>query len=536
MAVLQSNEQELRYLKRNNLKEEAKIVAGYYRDIIRSYGLDVNYYVHNTFEFEGFKGIVDQNTKLRYAYGYDVKPDYNISAEMLAYMEVDGDVLALNNMGLVPNSDVNFYFDKIDFACALASKLGQYKECKIDQTKVVCEVPNPDDTCAFPYKLDLGDCENFFCEMLSGKMDVVVDGYEYDVEKTVVCNPYEHTELVDMFPQNPDLYKAFMHRYQNNEFLEIALFLTFTVSKVLVGFDAAGSKVFKNVLHGHTHGGVLFYDLSKVGKYMDLIHPEVGDIVTIDFPDENNREQYEITQAFDKQLTQDGISPLLHTYIWKCRARRYINQYEKMEDNEANDRLEEKTRYEQAKENEVIKKILYYPDQEDAAYGGDDPTDVDYDAKKIDPAEGADYDFIDDGTNIDLLKFACGSRLATTGYELLFIAKSGKVTKLTTEKYDLPLSKAVQQTGLKNLKASDSEVMYVNMLGEYYRIVHDDLVEENSIPYQLDNMYEKTYEVGKMNKNGDNFYKFSNTKTYLFADSENLFCKLDSNKKIYKLV
>ena len=105
------------------------------------------------------------------------------------------------------------------------------------------------------------------------------------------------------------------------------------------------------VLRGKLHGSILFYDLNKIGKYLDLIHPEVGDIITIDFPDENNREQYEITDCYDKQLTNDGISPLLHNYIWKCKARRYVNGMNEIsEENEANERLQEKIRHDQAVE------------------------------------------------------------------------------------------------------------------------------------------------------------------------------------------
>ena len=115
------------------------------------------------------------------------------------------------------------------------------------------------------------------------------------------------------------------------------LFLTFTVDNTV---DAYGKHKF--ILHGKLHGNVLFYDLNKVGKYMDKIHPEVGDIVTIDFPDENNREQYEITDAFDKQLQSDGISPLLHKYIWKCKAKRHINSYEEsVPTNDADEAVQE---------------------------------------------------------------------------------------------------------------------------------------------------------------------------------------------------
>lgn len=36
------------------------------------------------------------------------------------------------------------------------------------------------------------------------------------------------------------------------------------------------------------------------------------------------------------------------------------------------------------------------------------------------------YDFIDDGTAIDLIRFAAGSRVVTNGYDLLFMNSSGE--------------------------------------------------------------------------------------------------------------
>ena len=35
----------------------------------------------------------------------------------------------------------------------------------------------------------------------------------------------------------------------------------------------------KNMLSGYVHGTILFYDVNEVGKYIELIHPSVGDIV-----------------------------------------------------------------------------------------------------------------------------------------------------------------------------------------------------------------------------------------------------------------
>ena len=59
MSVLQSTQPELRYLKRQNLKQEANIVGNWYRDIIRSYGIDVIYNKLDTSFFDNFKGVVD---------------------------------------------------------------------------------------------------------------------------------------------------------------------------------------------------------------------------------------------------------------------------------------------------------------------------------------------------------------------------------------------------------------------------------------------------------------------------------------------
>jgi len=79
---------------------------------------------------------------LNHAYGYNISPDYSMSAEMLSYMEVEQDIFQINKFGYNPDANVTFYFDSNDFACALASKLGQYKELSIDENEVECELPD----------------------------------------------------------------------------------------------------------------------------------------------------------------------------------------------------------------------------------------------------------------------------------------------------------------------------------------------------------------------------------------------------------
>lgn len=93
MAVRQDSLSEIRYIKRQNLEQEARVVGNYYRDLIRSYGIDCTYWKLDTKEFTNYKGIIDENTRLLHAYGYDTTPVYDCSASMITYMEVETDIL-----------------------------------------------------------------------------------------------------------------------------------------------------------------------------------------------------------------------------------------------------------------------------------------------------------------------------------------------------------------------------------------------------------------------------------------------------------
>jgi hypothetical protein len=80
--------------------------------------------------------------------------------------------------------------------------------------------------------------------------------------------------------------------------------------------------------------------------------------------------------------------------------------------------------------------------KEDSAYGGYDSVITEFDT--LMPTPYCDkYDYIDDGTALDIIRFESGSRLMTNGYELLFMtkydAKNGQECfKLTTNSTELP--------------------------------------------------------------------------------------------------
>ena len=95
MSVIQSTQQELRYFKRNNLLEESKVIGNCNKDLIRTFGLDCTYYKRDNSEFTDFKAIIDSNTILKRAYGYNITPDYHMSADMIVYPVAQADIFML---------------------------------------------------------------------------------------------------------------------------------------------------------------------------------------------------------------------------------------------------------------------------------------------------------------------------------------------------------------------------------------------------------------------------------------------------------
>ena len=556
MSVIQAQENEIRYLKRQNLRQEQKMVGNWYRDIIRSYGVDVIYQKLDTSVVENFNGVVDRNFALQRAYGQIYDPDYSCSADMISYVEVDQDIFQLQKYGLNPNTDVNFYFDSTDFACALATKLGQYEEYKIDETDVVCEVPECNGTVIssfdpdtkelrltsylsdqiFPYKLGLGRSEEYHCDILSGKLSVEINGYELGKEHTVVCDPYEHNDFSIEFPANEYLYKSMMHKIANDDYLQTLIYLTYKVDKIVTGKRIDGTDITKCILHGKIHGGILFYNMDKIGKFIDKIHPEVGDRIILDFPDDSNREQYEITDCYDKQLTQDGISPLLGTYIWKCKARRYIHSNDDVDMTEKDKQMEEKKKFQRAVDNEVMKQISKYDEGEDAAYGGYDSVEEYHEDQLVDQKKHTKLEYLNYGELLNIHTFGCGSQIATNGYDLLFLDANGDGYKLTLSDRTNLVGDVAFDGDLRFLKASDSILVFTNIAGESFKLAEDELATQNEVQLCLNSLFDRTVNPREENKDGDNFYVFKESKTMLWATPEHLYCKLSSNGQLYKLV
>jgi len=270
--------------------------------------------------------------------------------------------------------------------------------------------------------------------------------------------------------------------------------------------------------------------------------------VAIDFPDENNREQYDITECFDKQLTQDGINPLLHKYVWKCKARRHIGSFEANdpEMTEADKRLIERREYDAVVSEEVAKEISKYDalDEkrgvyEDAVYGGyelDSERIKNYDKQDVRNRPVEKYDFLDEGTALDIIRFGCGSRLVTDGYSLIFVTADGDPYVVAISDHEPVVKGAEFESGLRWMKATDAEIVFVNIDGQSSVVTRDDEYTDAKLEINVNSLYDLTFDTDKqMNSNGQNFLKFKGTRSYIWADRQHLYAKLQSNKKLYQI-
>lgn len=175
--------------------------------------------------------------------------------------------------------------------------------------------------------------------------------------------------------------------------------------------------------------------------------------------------------------------------------------------------------------------------QEDYAYGGYDGVVDKYDKQDVRIAKKLEkYEFAYGMETIDVMKFGCGSRLVTDGYDLVFITKKGDAYA-AAQNGQPPSGQPMRESCIKWIKATDQSVVFVNVCGDACILAFDDTQVPRGIEISLEDIYNKTVEASiPANTANDNFIKFRNTRTILFATEDSLYAKLASNGKAYRIV
>lgn len=232
---------------------------------------------------------------------------------------------------------------------------------------------------------------------------------------------------------------------------------------------------------------------------------------------------------------------MLHKYIWKCKARRYVNSYEDIgEENEANERLEEKIRHQQVVDEQIADKISLYDEGDQEAYGGYNGVIDNYDKERPSVRKASKFDYLSGDTYLDVFIFGAGSKLITNGYDLVFVT-APKDESTPGDGYLVAMSRvdhvdeALFESGLRWLKASKDKLVFINIEGENTTILEDYEATKGEMELCLNDLNEKTLDVGEINSPGQNFIKFKESRSYLWATRDNLFARLESNGHLYKI-
>lgn len=186
---------------------------------------------------------------------------------------------------------------------------------------------------------------------------------------TIPCQVIDHGRLkIDTGRINPLLYKGDHYDPFEDDMVEAHLHLEVTSVQV----DRHGCIR----IMGGIRGGVIYHDTTVIGKYLDKIRPEVGDLIDVPVPGKDGTEEiynqkYEIVHIEETITNESYMNPFLRKYLYQCNLRAYIasGQTEPEEQKTKKEKQDKLDLINQAAEN-AAKKIGLYEDFEDDVYGG----------------------------------------------------------------------------------------------------------------------------------------------------------------------
>lgn len=489
---------ELRYLKREQLEKSAKIMANYYRDIIYQYGVDAVIFKQDT----EFPTIINPSLDSieNIIYGENTSMSYSTSASIPIFLEVEQDIFNINQEGSLPNQHyiASIFID--DYASKFAYILGGNDEFKttLSLSGVVdnytaslssdFEIEGLSGVVSYDFELSGGNTSGYYTPTIS---NLSPDDYQ----REVLINPYIK-ESKSYTITDDDHFTAFVGDY------------TATV-------DVSGN----GTVSSNLYGSLLYTSIDSINRYRDKIRPSVGDLIRVYLTDDVNFEDYEITQVYDRVLSDGGINPLLHKYIYRCDVVRRIpdeenifGDYDDMEQY-SKDNLDVLGKVEHAREI-ISNEVDDYSDNVDDVYGG-------YGSGETSIPDVEEYDGTD---TVDVLTtiFEFGetdANIYTNGWDLYFKNNESDISKITM--FHVEQSGLDIPTGLMYLKTDGVDLFFNNKNSELARLTNNSGDRTTQIPLgtKLND-----FEMGG-NVSGDMIYKFKSSKTILFSDGINLFTR-----------
>lgn len=302
--------------------------------MIKAYGTDIRYFkLKNNYPSE-FKPILDSNMLAVHAYGEGYVQEWEDPVCMVAYLKFDSDGLILNAYGIQPDTTMTMWLDQTDFAIALAKKLSQWREYKVvGKSEFILDFTKDDDLISNRDNIVIDFTTDLFDGVLRASITddtlnlLLSPGICQQIKSplpiNIPCDILEHGKLkIDTGRINPLLYKGNHYDPFEDQMIDCHLHL----EVVSVQKDVHGCIR----IMGGIRGGVIYHDTTVIGKYIDKVKPEVGDLIDIPVPQQFEREggvynqKYEIVQILESQANESYMNPFLGKYIYECSLRAYI--------------------------------------------------------------------------------------------------------------------------------------------------------------------------------------------------------------------
>lgn len=294
---------QIRYQREEDLEPQREIHRGYFREIIHQYGVDATYFRKDSNFYESPSGAY-----VNYAYGEETTATYFLSADVIIYMEMEGDSILMSKFGIETDGDANSYILIEDFTEQFRDLIGTERLYIPDLTISACVESGY--TCLSAEVSSPG---------LEGKIEECLT---FDLSALSPSGSFVSGVTIMPFERTPSVMNPFTK--SSPEYTEQAT--SGTVSGYYSGFlDASGN----GAISGDVSGNLIYMGepANNAGPNWEIA-PQVGDFFRIQFHDGVNNEEYEISRISDKDLISDGLNPLLDRYIWKMSVTRRDPSYE----------------------------------------------------------------------------------------------------------------------------------------------------------------------------------------------------------------
>lgn len=286
---------QLRFLKRRNVKNTADVFRSMFSEYIQHYGVDTVYFRR------GFRFFNSDKSKVKadLVYGEDPTAEYTVKASLVVFMEVLADEYLMNRFGIQNESQVQIYVGIRDFIETFKPLLG-------DQVQKNYEIP---------IKAKIGDKE------IKGILDtpeVYGEVYgalpeHYDGRTSTVMTGLKFRSLPR--PKN-SMFKNSM------AYDEVPSGISDFSAEVTINYQ--NEKITGTAVGSITH----FKNSNEYQKDDYNIRPQPGDLFQLD--NEELPDIYEVVRVIDRQYQSTAYNPLLDKYAYICSCVRHVPSHEKL--------------------------------------------------------------------------------------------------------------------------------------------------------------------------------------------------------------